>query len=318
MNTTKEKFKIRLGIFVIAGTVLFVLAIFIIGRQRNLFDPVFRLTTTFFSVSGLQIGNNVRFSGINVGIVDRIIILNDSSVQVDMLIKESVRPYIKKDAKVAIGSEGIIGDRLLLISQGSRGAIPIEKNQMLFSVEPVETDELIASLEITTRNVEIISGQIAGIMSDINNGKGTLGKLIQDSIIVNNLNQIILDIANGKGTIGKLIQDPAIASNLNQIILDIKNGKGTLGQLIEDPAIANQVNQFLLGINNDQGTIGLLVQDTTIANNLSSVMINLKSSSEGLDQNMEAIRHNILLRGYFKRKERDEQKKKRINEGASE
>ena len=291
MNTTKEKFKIRLGIFVIAGTVLFVLAIFIIGRQRNLFDPVFRLTTTFFSVSGLQIGNNVRFSGINVGIVDRIIILNDSSVQVDMLIKESVRPYIKKDAKVAIGSEGIIGDRLLLISQGSRGAIPIEKNQMLFSVEPVETDELIASLEITTRNVEIISGQIAGIMSDINNGKGTLGKLIQD---------------------------PAIASNLNQIILDIKNGKGTLGQLIEDPAIANQVNQFLLGINNDQGTIGLLVQDTTIANNLSSVMINLKSSSEGLDQNMEAIRHNILLRGYFKRKERDEQKKKRINEGASE
>ena len=132
MNTTKEKFKIRLGIFVIAGTVLFVLAIFIIGRQRNLFDPVFRLTTTFFSVSGLQIGNNVRFSGINVGIVDRIIILNDSSVQVDMLIKESVRPYIKKDAKVAIGSEGIIGDRLLLISQGSRGAIPIEKNQMLF------------------------------------------------------------------------------------------------------------------------------------------------------------------------------------------
>lgn len=233
MNTSKEKFKIRLGLFVIMGTVLFLLAIFIIGRQRNLFDPVFRLTTTFYNVSGLQIGNNVRFSGINVGTVDRILILNDSTVQVVMLIKESVRPYIKVDAEVSIGSEGIIGDRLLLISQGSSNAAIVEIDDMLISVEPVETDEIIASLEVSAMNVEIISAEIADIMMDINSGKGTLGRLIQD---------------------------------------------------------------------------------TTIANNLSEIMTNLESSSQGLDENMEAAKGNILLRGYFKRKKRDARKRK---EGAA-
>src|ERR1041384_1184326 len=145
MDTYSSKFKIRLGLFIAGGLALFVLAIFIIGKQKNLFNPVFKLTSTFYNVSGLQVGNNIRFSGINVGTVDNIKIINDSTVRVDMLIKKDVQQFIKSDCEVAIGSEGLIGDRLLIITQGSADAPLAKEGQELYSSEPVETDAIMAS-----------------------------------------------------------------------------------------------------------------------------------------------------------------------------
>jgi phospholipid/cholesterol/gamma-HCH transport system substrate-binding protein len=222
MNTHTQKFKIRLGLFIAGGLALFVLAIFIIGKQKNLFNPVFELTTTFYNVSGLQVGNNIRLTGISVGTVDNIIIINDSTVRVDMLIKKEVQQFIKSDCIVAIGSEGLIGDRLLVITRGSPDAPVVKEGQQLASTEPVETDAIMASLQVTAGNAEIISAQLAEIIFNINNGRGTIGKLIQDS---------------------------------------------------------------------------------TIAENLSQTMVHVKTSSEGLEENMEALKHNFLLRGYFNKKE---------------
>ncbi len=109
MESHSQRFKVRLGLFIAGGFVLFVLAIFIIGKQKNMFNPVFKLTTTFLNVSGLQVGNNIRFSGINVGTVDNITIINDSTVRVDMLVRQEIKKFIKSDSKVSIGSEGLIG-----------------------------------------------------------------------------------------------------------------------------------------------------------------------------------------------------------------
>lgn len=229
MESHSQRFKIRLGLFITGGIALFMLAIFIIGKQKNLFDPVFKLTSTFYNVSGLQVGNNVRFSGINVGTVDNITIINDSTVRVDMLIKTAVKKFIKTDCEVAIGSEGLIGDRLLRITQGSTNAREAKDGQELQSAEPVETDAIMASLQVTAGNVEIISQQLAEVMIKVNGGNGTLGRLIQDSSIAENLNQTI---------------------------------------------------------------------------------VNLKKSSKGLDENMEAAKHNILLKGYFNKKAKAAEKKK--------
>jgi phospholipid/cholesterol/gamma-HCH transport system substrate-binding protein len=229
METHSEKFKVRLGLFVAGGLTLFVLAIFIIGKQKNLFNPVYTLKSTFYNVSGLQVGNNIRFSGINVGTVDNITIINDSTVRVDMSIKIEVKRFIKTDSEVAIGSEGLIGDRLLIITQGSAGATQAIAGQELPSKEPVETDAIMASLEVTAGNAEVITQQLAEIMTKINSGEGTLGKLIQD---------------------------------------------------------------------------------TTIAKNLNQTIVNLKQSSKGLGENMEAAKHNFLFRGYFKKKEKKEAEKK--------
>ena len=159
-----------------------------------MFNPVFKLTATFYNVSGLQVGNNIRFSGINVGTVDNISIINDSTVKVDMLIRKDVKQFIKSDCKVAIGSEGLIGDRLLIITQGSSDAPLAKEGQQLESIEPVETDAIMASLQVTAVNAEIISTQLAEIMININSGNGTLGRLIQDSTIAENINQTVTNL----------------------------------------------------------------------------------------------------------------------------
>ena len=194
MDTHTQKFKIRLGLFVAGGLTLFVIAVFIIGKQKNLFNPVFKLTSTFHNVGGLQIGNNVRFSGINVGTVDNIVIINDSTVRTDLLIKEDVRKFIKSDCRIAIGSEGVIGDKLVTISQGSAEAPLAKEGQRLQSSEPVETDAIMASLRVTAGNAEVITQQLAEIMTKINSGKGTLGRLIQDQTLAENLNKTVLNL----------------------------------------------------------------------------------------------------------------------------
>ena len=129
MDTQTQKFKVRLGLFIAGGLAIFVLAVFIIGKQKNLFNPVIKLTTSFHNVSGLQVGNNIRFSGITIGTVDKISIINATTVSVEMLIRKETQKFIKADSEVAIGSEGLIGDRLLVISQGSPESPIVKEKQ---------------------------------------------------------------------------------------------------------------------------------------------------------------------------------------------
>ena len=229
MDTHTQKFKVRLGLCIAGGLVLFVIAIFIIGKQENLFNPVFKLTSTFRNISGLQVGSNIRFSGINVGTVDNITIINDSTVQVDMLIRKNVQQFIKVDCEAGIATSGIIGDRILIITQGSFDSRIIQDGKRINSKEPVETDAIMTSLMVTATNAEIISGQLAQIMTKVNNGNGTLGRLVQDSTIAENINQTI---------------------------------------------------------------------------------VNLKKSSKGLDENMNAAKDNFLFKGYFKKKAKEKEEKK--------
>src|SRR4051812_18628904 len=156
MDTHTQKFKVRLGLFIAGGLTLFVLAVFFIGKQKNLFNPVYKLHSTFHNASGLQVGNNIRFAGINVGTADGIIIVNDSTVRVDMLLRKNVKEFIKSDCEVSICSEGLIGDRLLTIAQGSLDAPVAKADQELASKEPVEMAAMMASLAVTAGNAEVI------------------------------------------------------------------------------------------------------------------------------------------------------------------
>ena len=194
MEKYTTKFKVRLGLFIAGGLMIFIVTVFIIGRQKNLFVPVYKLTTTFYNVSGLQVGNNIRFSGINVGTVDNIKIINDSTVQVDMLIQKYVQKFIKTDCEAAIGSAGLIGDRILIITQGSAYAPLAKDGQQIASKEPVEPDAIMSSLQVTADNAAIVSLQLAEIMTKVNSGSGTLGRFIQDSTIAENINQTIKNL----------------------------------------------------------------------------------------------------------------------------
>ncbi len=206
METHSQKFKIRLGLFITGGIALFAIAVFIIGRQQNLFNPVYTLSADFFNVSGLQVGNNVRFSGIDVGTVDNISIVNDTTVRVNMLIKKEVQQFIKTDSEVGIGSEGLIGDRIVVISQGSSGASVAPNGYKLVSNEPVETDAIIESLGITAGYAEVIANQMADIMIKINSGQGALGQLIQDSAFAKNLSQTMVNLKKSSKGINESVE----------------------------------------------------------------------------------------------------------------
>lgn len=360
METHTQKFKIRLGLFVLGGVTLFILGIFIIGKQKNLFNPVFKLTSTFSNVSGLQVGNNIRFSGINVGTVDNILIINDKTVRVDMLIKNDVWQFIKSDCKVTLGSEGIIGDKILIITPGSADATLAKEGQRLTSIEPIETNVIMARLDETSLNAEKISKQISEITYDINNGNGTLRRLIQDPVLAENLNQTIANlnkfskglvgtdvmirslkgsagnieditqqlsitfnkINRGEGTLGRLIQDPELADNLNQTLINLRkttndlSGTDTLMAKLNTTVanaqiISQQITEMMTKINTGNGTLGRLIRDTTLAENLNQTLINLKTSSKGLDENMTAAKHSFLFKGYFDKRAKDAADKKK-------
>ncbi len=299
MDTHTEKFKVRLGLFIIGGVTLFVLTIFIIGKQQNLFNPVFKLTTTFHNVSGLQVGNNVRFTGINVGMVDNIKIINDSTVQVDMLIKKDVQQFVKSDCQVAIGSEGLIGDRLLIITYGNSDAPVAKDGQKLTSKEPVETEAIMASLQKSVVNAETITQQLSEIMMNINSGQGTLGRLIQDSTIAENINQTIKNFEKSSEGL-----DATIEATKENVFAFMESLQKTAAKT---EVASNQLGEIMIKINSGEGTLGMLIQDSTIAGNLDETITNLKQSSQGLNENMEALKHNFLFRGYYKRKAKKEE-----------
>lgn len=294
MDTHTEKFKIRLGLFIAGGFALFILAVFLIGRQKNLFNPVFELNTTFKNVSGLQVGNNIRFSGINVGTVDNITILNDSTVKVDMIIRQNVKQFIKSDSKVQIGSEGFIGDKLLVLTQGSIDAPLAKIGQHLVSSEPIETSEIIAKLAVTAGNVNIISRELAETMTKINSGKGTLGTLINNESIAENVIHATEDVS--------------------QAMVNIKgSSKEIQATSVNAKRISEHLAQIIANINQGKGTLGKLIQDTVIASDFSQTITNIKKSAAGLDENMQAVKQNFLLKGFFNKKARAAEKELKEN-----
>lgn len=294
MANHSQNFKVRLGLFIVGGLTIFVIAIFIIGKQQNLFNPVFKVSTNFFNVSGLQVGNNVRFSGINVGTVDNIKIINDSTVQVDLLIRKNVQQFIKADSEAGITSEGIIGDRVIMISQGSFDAPMAKDGQHIASIEPIETDAIMANLQSSAVNADVITKQLAEIMTNINTGEGVIGRLIQDTTMAENINLTIANLKKSSEGIDETIEMTRV--NLFEFMEKLQLTVATT----ETATLA--LGEIMTKINSGEGTLGMLIQDTTVSNTLNRTLINLEQSSEKLDENMEALQHNFLFRRYFRKK----------------
>jgi phospholipid/cholesterol/gamma-HCH transport system substrate-binding protein len=227
----------KLGMFVIGALVVFAATIFFIGKQKNLFGSTFRIQANFKNVSGLTVGNNVRFSGINIGTVDEVQLVSDSSVVVSMTIEKEVQKFIKTDAKASIGSDGLMGDKVLTISPGTHSKKMIQENEKIGSIASIEMDDIMRSAKVTMENASVITQELAQFTFDMNNGKGTISRLMTDE---------------------------------------------------------------------------------KLANSLDKTMNNLQKSSKGLNENMEAAKHNFLLRGYFKKKQKAEEKKQEELEKAKQ
>jgi phospholipid/cholesterol/gamma-HCH transport system substrate-binding protein len=197
---------IRLGVFITLGIAVFIFGIYFIGERQQIFRKTIRVSGVFRDVVGLQEGNNVRLSGVNVGTVDNIRIVSDSSVRVTILIGEHARQFIKKDAVASIGSDGLMGNRILIVSPGTGGKEFIEDNDTVGTVQPVNVDDIMTSLKATLDNTTRITGGLASITENIQSGRGTIGRLLMSKPDAQQFDSTLANLREGSAEFRLLMQ----------------------------------------------------------------------------------------------------------------
>jgi phospholipid/cholesterol/gamma-HCH transport system substrate-binding protein len=228
--------KIKVGIFASATVMLLLIGIFLIGRNKNMFRSTFLLYGTFKNVGGLQAGNNIRFVGINVGTVESVEILSDTTARVALRLQEKVQDYIKKGAVASISSDGLMGDKLITIASGVGTTEHVKDGDEIKTNEPLQFDKVMDRISGVADNAMVITDQLAGIATQVN---------------------------HGKGSIGRLLYSDSLAKSMESTVSE-----------------AN------------------------------STMKSVHKGAEGFSDNMEALKHNFLLRGYFKKKQKAQEEKK--------
>jgi phospholipid/cholesterol/gamma-HCH transport system substrate-binding protein len=233
--------KIKLGIFVIIGSLFFIIAIYFIGNKKDMFNETIQISAVFKNVNGLQHGNNVRFSGINVGTVKKIIIVNDSLIKVDMLIEEDIASHIKKDAMASIGSDGLVGNMIVNIIPGKKSNEMVKDGDVILSENKASTDEILKTINSTSENAKLITDNLVKITNQINSKKGTIGMLINDTVMSDDLKQTIYNLKVTTQSTSKSM------ANLNKIITDLNNKDNVVGAL-KDTITGRKIKMIIVNL----------------------------------------------------------------------
>ena len=267
----------KLGMFVIIGVLFFTVTIYFIGKTQNLFGGTFELNTNFKNVSGLNVGNNVRLSGINIGTVKSIEFVSDSLVKVSFVIQDEVQKYIKTDAMASIGSDGLMGDKVLTILPGFKSSQIVKDNSFILSSKAIEMDDMMKSVKASVDNAKIISQQLALFSYKINNNDGLLSKIMTDASFSNKLDKTMTNLE----------------SSTNEFAVFSKN------------------------MTNKNNVLSKLTNNEKLGKSVDSTLINIESATKKIIEIEEAAKNNFLLRGYFNKKEKAASRKQKELEKAA-
>ena len=316
MNEKSNKRMVLVGVFVAVGLIFLIAGILVIGNLHETFQRKMKVVALFNDVQGLQAGNNIWFSGVKIGTVSTIQFYGSSKVKVILRIETASQKYIRKNAKVKISTDGLIGNKILVIYGGSPRADIIQEEDTLKVEETLSSDDIMNTLQENNKNLLTITSDIKSISNGLSSGKGTAGKLLQDSSLYINFNATAVSLHNAS------IKAERMLSSLNEFSAGL-NRKGSLAhELTADTIIiqnirasasnlkmmsdsANSlVNTLNNASNNSKTTIGVLLHDEEAGAQMKSLITNLNSSSQKLDEDLEALQHNFLFRRYFKKKEK--------------
>lgn len=320
MIESPKKRAVLVGVFVFLGTIFFILGILLIGNLKETFTTKMEIFSLFDDVGGLTKGDNIWFSGVKIGTVSDLEFYKQSQVKVGINIDVNAQKYIKKDATVKISSDGFIGNKIIVISGGS-SASPIVNNGDFLEVEPaLNTEEMMNTLQANNENLLAITTDFKTLTSKLANGEGSIGKLLHDESLYISLNETTKSLQMATNKANQMIKTLAdFASNLNK--------EGTLvNELATDTVVFNSVKTSLLQLqqiadtasvfirnlkqasSNPSSSIGVLLHDEESGNSLKETIKNLESSSAKLDEDLEAVQQNFLLRRHFKKKAKKEAK----------
>ncbi len=323
---TRTTSNIKLGIFVLSGLIFLVLLLYMIGKNQNIFGSSFELKARFQNVQGLRPGNNIRYSGIQAGTVKKINIINDTTIEVVMLVDMKMKKYIRKSAIASIGTDGLMGNKLVNISPSNEPADLVEDDDVLRIRRTIDTDDMLQVLSKTNNDVAVIAAGLKNTVQRINNSTAawkilndeSLPQNIRSSVaniraatakaneLVNNFNTLITDVKSGKGSLGAILTDSSFAINLNEAIMKIKS----VGE--DADTLSAELNKAVQNIRNEvtdgKGPVTALLKDSVMAGNINKSLDNIQKGTDGFNQIMDALKHNFLLKGYFRKLEKQKQK----------
>ena len=319
---------LKVGIFVVTGLALFIVAIYLIGQNQNMFKKTFTISANFNNVSGLMQGNNVRYSGINIGTVKDITMVNDSTITVEMNIDEKMVEHIKKDAIATIGTDGLVGNMIVNIIPGEGTADVVSSGDVIQTYTKIGTADMLNTLSVTNENAALLTAKLLKVADAMSDEKGTLGMLINDTIVASNLKQTVIQLKITSIEASKAMKE------LNSIIssLDIENS--VAGALLNDSLqtekvkslitnlevasmeindVIKNVNETVVQFKEGEGAINYLSNDKEFVKELEETMKNINEGTDKFNQNMEALKHNFLTRGYFRKLEKQKEKEAKKN-----
>ncbi len=329
MKILKNNRPVVVGMFILLGIVILLLTLFTIGGQKETFVKSFTLNAIFNDVGGLSVGANIWFSGVKVGTVKKIAFYGNSQVQVTMNVEKDAESHIRKDAKAKIGSDGLIGNKIIIIYGGSVSLPQVEKNDLLKVEDAQSTDDMLATLQVNNKNLVAITSDFKSISHKINSGEGSLGALLNDPSFAIKLNKTVENLQetainlktvseNSKSTMANFqefsgkINRPG--NSINDFASDTIVYNRIVGTVSQLQNAATSVSRFTANLkmvseklNRKNNAVGVLLNDSASATSIKMTIKNLETSSKKLDEDLEAIQHNFLLRGFFKKKNKNKE-----------
>ena len=328
----KNNRPVIVGIFIVLGLAILIVTIFTLGGQKKAFVKTFALSAVFNDVSGLAIGANVLFSGVKIGTVKKIEFYGDSQVKVLMSIENDAESHIHKNALAKIGSDGLIGNKIVVIYGGDKTQPQVVKNDLLRVENGMSTDDMMATLQQNNKNLVDITSSFKSISKKIDSGNGILGKLVSDPALgvklastINNLQETVDNFKtaslSGKVVMGDVERLSANFKNptnsINRIANDSVAYNKIVGTVTQLQNASSSLNKFTANLktvsdrlNRKDSPLGLMLNDSSTANSLKGMIKNLQSSSSKLNDDLEAVQHNFLLKGFFKKRAKEQEKAK--------
>ena len=322
MEDQELKQNIKLGAFVLTGLMLFGIALFFIGKENTFFNKTFTISAVFKNIEGLKEGDKVWLSGVKIGTVKHVQIVAEGKVIVALSLRDKQNEFIKRNATAFIGSDGLVGNKIVVIRPGSAVEI-VQDNDTINTLSPTDTQELINIAKEVGANTRSLTDDLKLITEKINKGEGIVGELLHEGPLSNDLRQAIVSLRSAGENTNQATQD------LKLMLAQINSGNGLVTKLITDSTYADTFEKALNNVaevgknskvmsedlkaviskfNDKNNAIGVLLTDTAFANKLRVTMGNAESASVKLDENMEAMQHNFLLKGYFKKQKKAQEK----------
>ncbi|MCW3115756.1 MAG: Mammalian cell entry related domain protein [Segetibacter sp.] len=334
MKSNKNTRAFVVGIFIFLGIAIFVVTVLTLGGQQKTFQKSIVVRAIFDDINGLQKGNNIWFSGVKIGTVKKISFVGNSQVEVDMNIDEASKQYIRKNAKARISSDGLIGNKIIVLYAGASKSPSVENGDLLGVEKASNPDEMMATFQANNQNLFAITTDVKGISKRITEGKGTVGKLLTDETLVNDLHSTMLRLrqasANAerlsatiaafaeklqrKGTLANdLVTDTTVFNRLKATAAQIESVSKNASIVVDN--LNNTSSQLGNSLNNKSTPVGMLLNDEDAAADIRVILSNLQAGSQKLNDDLEAVQHNFLLRGFFKKKaKKEEEEKKKAEE----